>query len=116
MKYTPYRFITSVMAHLGVSINKKLIKGYLQLSKILLDKLRSLGFDDDDILQMVSYTCNDMSKNGMPRDFRYFGAIMQRFIIAYSNKDSNTNSQELSYSEWIKEEVERLREQNLTKK
>ena len=115
MKYTPYKFITSVMAHLGVSINQKLIKGYLQLSKILLDKLRELGFDDDDILQMVSYTCHDMTKNGMPRDFRYFSGIMQRFIVAYNAAGTNTNSQNLSYNEWIKEEVARLKEQNLTK-
>ena len=111
MKFTPYNFITSVLYRLGVPGNPKLIKGYLRIAKILLTKLREMGYDDNDILQMVDYTCHGMLKENRPRDFRYFSGIFQRFITAYTNS-SVSEAPSIEFNTWIQQEIERLQAKN----
>lgn len=108
MKFTPYNFVTSVMFHLHVQSKKRDIMLCLRYAKILLEKLRSMGFDDDDILQMVIYTCDGMAREYKPRTFQYFMAIMHNFIVSYSNK-STSEAASQSYQEWIQQEIERLK-------
>jgi len=108
MKFTPYNFASTVMFHLHVPSKHKEILSCLRYAKILLEKLRSMGFDDDDILQMVIYTCEGMVREYKPRTFQYFMGIMHNFIMSYSNK-STSEAASQNYQEWIQQEIERLK-------
>lgn len=106
MRFTPYSFITSVLFRLHITLAQKQVKAFLHSSKLLLEKLRSFGFDDNEILQMIDYTCNGMLKQGMPRDFRYFAAIMQGFASGYMVTGQSETASAI-YKNWIAKEIEK---------
>jgi len=107
MKFTPYNFVTSVMCQLQIPLQQRRIKEVLRPAKMLLEKLRSMGFDDDEILQMLTYTCGGMLKEHKPRTFPYFLGIMRNFIISYANS-SVSEAPKQTYQEWIQQEIARV--------
>lgn len=109
MHFTPYLFITSVFARFGLfARDSKQIKQYLRQAKLLLDKLRSMGWDDSEILQMVDYTCTGIIKRNLPRNFNYFSAVMFSFCTHYVQSENISVNPDNVYKDWINREIEKL--------
>lgn len=112
MKFTPYIFVSSVFSRLGLITDSKYIKQYLHQAKIILEKLRSMGWSDTEILQMLDYTCTGIIKNNLPKSFRYFCGIMYSFCSNYVEQPESVVP-ESKYKNWINNEIERLCKEDL---
>lgn len=77
---TPYKLVTSVLRKLGAPIRPKEVQVSLATAKRLLEHMRMLGYDDEEISQMTDYICKGMLRDFKPRVFGYFFGVMRNYL------------------------------------